>query len=493
MKVLMLGWEFPPHISGGLGTACHGLVGGLTRQGVEVCFVVPRAYGDEAEGPTEILGCNRTPFRTRRLRSRKAVPGDPMRAGGPATETLSEGEEEASGESGEEGGPSSDKRIEVDSILRPYMDERSYRRALEAWRAMGKGDSLPLVDPIEAERATSAFRGILSRLAPGGGYGWIVEVFEASHYLEFSGRYGPDLLGEVARYAIAVARIAEEREFDVIHAHDWMTYPAGLLAAEVTGKPLVVHMHATEFDRSGENVNERIREIESLGLHGADLVIPVSHYTASILRRRYGVPAEKIRVVHNAVTHKEQQDITGWRKVIPEPIVLFLGRVTFQKGPDYFLEAAAKVVSIRPEVKFVMAGSGDMLPPMVERSARLGLARNVHFTGFLRGKDVERMYAMADLYVMPSVSEPFGISPLEAMALDVPVLVSRQSGVSEVLRNALKTDFWDVDDIANKILALLTYGPLRRQLVEEGREEIRRIHWDTPASKVGKVYEELVG
>jgi glycogen(starch) synthase len=181
-----------------------------------------------------------------------------------------------------------------------------------------------------------------------------------------------------------------------------------------------------------------------------------------------------------------------WTKAIPEPIVLFLGRVTFQKGPDYFIDAAARVARLRPDVKFVMSGSGDMLPAMIERAARQGIARNVHFTGFLRGKDVERMYAMADLYVMPSVSEPFGISPLEAMALDVPVIVSHQSGVSEILVNALKFDFWDVEDLANKILALLERRPLREQLVDEGRDEVRRMRWEARAELVRNVYRELV-
>ncbi|HUR29101.1 MAG TPA: glycosyltransferase family 4 protein, partial [Planctomycetota bacterium] len=214
--------------------------------------------------------------------------------------------------------------------------------------------------------------------------------------------------------------------------------------------------------------------------------------TAKMLRTRYRVDRSRLRVVHNAVTHKEQAAVVHAEKAIPEPIVLFLGRVTFQKGPDYFLEAAARVVRIEPKVKFVISGSGDMLPRMIERAARLGLARHVHFTGFLRGTDVERMYALADIYVMPSVSEPFGISPLEAMALDVPVIVSRQSGVAEVLTNALKVDFWDVQEMANKIIALLRYPALGDQLSNEGREEVRRLRWDERARAVIEVYKEVV-
>lgn len=310
--------------------------------------------------------------------------------------------------------------------------------------------------------------------------------------LEFSGAYGENLMEEVGRYALAVEEIAKRREFDVIHAHDWMSVPAGLAAARASKKPLVVHVHACEHDRSGDRPNMQVKDVEQLGLDGADLVVCVSHYTASQLEKHYKVDPKKLRVVHNALTQKEQEERVKAKKAIPEPIVLFLGRVTFQKGPDYFLEAASRVIRVRPDVKFVMSGSGDMLPVMIERCARMGLARNVHFTGFLKGEEVERMYAMADIYVMPSVSEPFGISPLEAMALDTPVILSRQSGVSEVLFNALKVDFWDVQDMANKILALLQYPALSRQLTEEGRDEVRALRWEFPAGLVRDAYRELV-
>jgi glycosyltransferase involved in cell wall biosynthesis len=312
--------------------------------------------------------------------------------------------------------------------------------------------------------------------------------------LEFSGVYGANLMDEVARYAFAVETIAAGRtDFDVIHAHDWMSFPAGLAAARASGKPLVIHVHACEKDRSGDHPNTRVQEIEQLGLDGADRVMCVSHYTAGQLRRHYKVDEKKLRIVHNALTQKEQVERVKATKKIDAPIVLFLGRVTFQKGPDYFLEAASRVVRVRPEVKFVIAGSGDMLSAMIERVASMGLARNVHFTGFLTGEDVERMYAMADVYVMPSVSEPFGIAPLEAMALDTPVILSRQSGVSEVLRSALKVDFWDVADIANKILAVLAYPALTAELREEGREEVRAMRWERPAGLVRDAYVELVG
>ncbi|MBI5432813.1 MAG: glycosyltransferase family 4 protein [Planctomycetes bacterium] len=387
--------------------------------------------------------------------------------------------------------------LEVESTLRPYLGETGYLQYLTEVTGLSSGELVRRFEaaPEEARRAVQELQAAL--FEPGVASASvdtsrIEAVLAREEKLSFSGFYGPDLMAEVARYALVVGEVARHEPFDVVHAHDWMTYPAGIVAARISGKPLVVHMHACEYDRSGEHVNERVRALEQLGLGAADRVICVSHYTANTLRTRYQVDPDRLRVVHNAVTHKDQVEGWHWEKHMPEPIVLFLGRVTFQKGPDYFLEAAARVVKVEPRVKFVMSGSGDMLPKMIERSARLGLARHIHFTGFLKGDDVERMYAMADIYVMPSVSEPFGISPLEAMALDVPVILSRQSGVSEILRNALKVDFWDVQDMANKILALIRYPSLARQLTEEGRDELSTFRWDVRGKLVREVYEEVV-
>jgi glycosyltransferase involved in cell wall biosynthesis len=296
---------------------------------------------------------------------------------------------------------------------------------------------------------------------------------------------------EVERYAKVVEQLARTETFDVVHAHDWMTYPAAIRAARASGKPFVAHVHACEYDRSGDHPNAAIVELERAGLAAADRVVCVSHFTAGIVRRRYGVDPAKLRVVHNAVTRREQRE--GWHVERPAggPVVLFLGRVTFQKGPVYFLEAAARVVRVLPDVRFVMSGSGDMLPAMVERAAAMGLARHVRFTGFLAGADVERMFAMADLYVMPSVSEPFGISPLEAMAQDVPVIVSRQSGVAEVLASALKVDFWDVADLADKIVAVLRRPALRQMLASEGRREVDGMRWEARAELLRRLYDEV--
>jgi glycosyltransferase involved in cell wall biosynthesis len=477
MKVLMLGWEFPPHISGGLGTACFGLTKGLAHNGVQVTFVVPKLYGDEDARALDLVSAEsiRVP--------RGAVPRD-VEAQPLAALERDSGAAAPSGSLPELPEMYSHLRelLVVASPLRPYLDEHTFRRLVT------------LESRVRAGRARSGHQAA-------SGAGTSATAIETPPEIErepdsvcfsFSGHYGPDLFSEVARYALAVAELARERDFDVIHAHDWMTYPAGLLAKATSGKPCVLHLHACEYDRSGEDVNVRIRDIEQAGFDGADRIVTVSHYMSGVARRRYRIDKSRVRVVHNAVTHAEQADRLHVTKTIGEKIVLFLGRVTFQKGPDYFIDAARLVVNVEPRVKFVVSGSGDMLPSIVERVARLGLSRHVHFTGFLRGRDVERMYALADLYVMPSVSEPFGISPLEAMSLDTPVIVSRQSGVAEILRNALRVDFWDVRGMANKILACLRREGLVRQLVEEGREEVRLLRWEQQGRHMLEIYKELV-
>lgn len=429
----MLGWEFPPHISGGLGTACLGITRGLAHHGVDVTLVLPRAFGDEPTDSARILGCA------------PGADGDPP---GEAPDGLL-------------------RILGVDSALSPYLDEATYRA-----RLLGLSKRAP-PRPGHAPGSDAARRVTLATRAPALG-----------------GLYGPNLLAEVARYAEVVRALSTREEFDVIHAHDWMTYPAGAAAAKASGRPLVAHVHASEFDRCGEHGNPAIVDLERRGLAAADRVVCVSHYTADVVARRYRVPRHKIRVVHNAILPGEAPAARPARRAIDDPVVLFLGRVTYQKGPAYFLEAAARVVKALPRARFVIAGAGDLLPSIVERTAALGLARHVRFTGFLAGADVERMYRAADVYVMPSVSEPFGIAPLEAMALDVPVIVTRRSGVAEVLRSALKVDFGDVADLADKIVAVLTRPALRASLVAEGRRELAEMRWERRAERLIDVYNE---
>jgi glycogen(starch) synthase len=302
------------------------------------------------------------------------------------------------------------------------------------------------------------------------------------------------MYSEAHRYAVIAAELAKDEEFDVIHAHDWMTYPAGIAVAAISGKPLVVHVHSTEFDRSGEHVNQMIYDIERKGMHAADKVIAVSNYTRNIIINRYGVSGDKVEVVYNGIEYNGNDSITFGQTKIGrnEKIVLFLGRITMQKGPEYFLMAAKKVLEVMDDVKFVMAGSGDLMQHAVEMAAGLGIGHKVLFTGFLHGEDVERIYRMADLFVMPSVSEPFGLVPLEALANDIPVIISRQSGVSEILNHVLKVDFWDINEMANKIIAVLKYPPLGATLRDNGRYEAGKLRWQDAAQKCAQIYEELL-
>lgn len=424
MRVLMFGWEFPPHISGGLGTACHELTRALVHRGVRVSLVLPRAEPSEHRTHVKLLDAG----------SVQAPHGD--RGAHKFLRHLT--------------------RHAVDSLLRPYLTEPQYAQVL-----------------AEAERrATSpspALGGFLRAPSP----------------------YAGDLMAEVARYSDVAEVLAQRETFDVIHAHDWMTFPAAIRARETSGKPLIVHVHALEPDRSGVNMNPGVFQIEKMGVTEADHVVAVSHYTRGILVEQYGVPPQKISVVHNAVSKRAARVTYHLRQKKHGRIVLFLGRITFQKGPDYFVEAAARVLAELPDVTFVMAGVGDMLPRMVERVGQLRIGRRFHFTGFLHGHEVERMYAMSDLYVMPSVSEPFGISPLEAMLYDVPVIVSSHAGVAEVLTHALKVDFWNVADIANKIIAVLKHPALSRELLRNGRRQLRAIRWDTAAERLAEIYSRL--
>ena len=426
----MFGWEFPPHIAGGLGTACYGMTRGLARNGVEVVFVMPRAYGDEDQRFVRVV--NASDVETIGTRDHKF------------SEELLE----------------KVSFIHIDSNMLPYISPEEYAAYHDEFVRSGRTHE------------------------------W-TDVWKQRY--TFSGKYGANLMEEVARYAMVAAQVAKDLEgqFDVIHAHDWLTYFAGIAAKRVSGKPLVVHMHATEFDRSGENINRRVYAIEKAGMQAADRVIAVSELTRRIVIGKYGIPAEKVVTVHNAVRFGESEDAVPERAV-KDKVVTFLGRITYQKGPDYFVEAAAKVLQRVPDVRFVMAGSGDLMNHVVRRVAQLGIADRFHFTGFLKGGEVQRMFRLSDVYVMPSVSEPFGISPLEAMRSGVPVIISRQSGVAEVLDYAIKVNYWDVDALADAIYGLLTYPALGRMFASKGLEEVTGLKWTNAAAKIKTVYETVV-
>ena len=428
MKVLMFGWEFPPHIAGGLGTACEGIVKGLAYNGVETLFVMPSASGDEDQSATTIINASDV-----------------------AVDTVSSSVDEFLDKV---------KFIHIDSNLVPYVNPDEFETIVEQ----------------ERKRQVKDFK-----------------VQYGMKY-KFSGKYGTNLMEEVARYAMVGGTIALQHkdEFDVIHAHDWLTYLAGIAAKELTGKPLVVHVHATSYDRGDEkHIDTRVLDIETRGMLAADRVVTVSDLTRNIVVNKYHIDPAKVVTVHNAVDFSGRSEMKVERGV-QDKVVTFLGRITFQKGPEYFIEAAAKVLKRCPGVRFVMAGSGDMMNRCIKHVARLGISDRFHFTGFLRGMDVQKMFALSDVYIMPSVSEPFGISPLEAMRTSVPSVISKQSGAAEILDYAFKVDFWDVDALADDIYALLQYPALSRFAASRGFDEVNALKWNGATAKLKAVYESLV-
>jgi glycosyltransferase involved in cell wall biosynthesis len=301
--------------------------------------------------------------------------------------------------------------------------------------------------------------------------------------------YGRDIYEETYRFSQIAKLIALSEEFDIIHCHDWMTYQAGIEAKNVSGKPLVVHIHNTVFDRGGDNGNQYEYDIEKKGFEAADRIIAVSNFIKNKLLTRYGIDEKKIAVVYNGVEVKGEP----LAKISEsEKVVLFYGRLTLQKGPDYFVEAAKKISDFDPNVRFIIAGTGDMEARLISRVAELGLGKKVLFTGFINQNEIPKIFQLADVFVMPSVSEPFGIIPLEAVYNNVPTIISKQSGVSEVLKNALKIDFWDIDEMASKIISLINYRALHHELKTHGAVEIKAFNWDTPAEKCVNVYNELL-
>jgi glycosyltransferase involved in cell wall biosynthesis len=302
--------------------------------------------------------------------------------------------------------------------------------------------------------------------------------------------YGGDLLARVDAFAQRCADLVAARGIrpDVIHAHDWTTFRAGVELRRRLGRPLIVHVHITEYDKSGGDwADPAVFALEREGMREADLVIAVSERVKRFCVERYAVPPERVRVVYNAV---EAGPAPAVIPRVPEPMVLFLGRVTRQKGPEYFVEAARRVLDALPEATFVMAGTGDQLPGLIERAAELGLSRKLLFAGFVDREQAAALYARADVFVMPSASEPFGIVALEAMERGVPVIVSRQSGVSELIRHALKVDFWNVDELAAAIVAALRYPVLSGELRRRASSEVRRITWDAVAGRIAELYRE---
>ncbi len=481
MRVFMLGWEFPPYITGGLGTACYGLTRAMDARGMAITFVMPGATDPNASAHVDLL-------------SPQTVEPTPSMPGAEITST--------GGTASAADGPADPDRPQPTTPAAPTPEAASFsddvefvhlpvqlRQPYECAEAdvpvaeIGRASAAPQVE-------AAADNGPAIRPPNAAGEPDEGDPGTPSSPPDTKTDYSGDVMTEVRRFASFAGSAARTRDFDVVHAHDWMTYPAGLEVARRSGRPLVVHVHSTEFDRSGEQVNQQIYDIERRGMHGAMRVVTVSRLTRNIVIRRYGVNPDKVTVVYNGVAI--DPIAAGVRPIgRREKIVLYFGRITRQKGPEYFIRAAARVLEVEPDVRFIVAGSGDLYRRCIELAAELGIGQHFLFTGFLRGPDIDKVFAMADLFVMPSVSEPFGIAPLEAMGHDLPVLISKSSGASEVLTHALKCDFWDTEAMADKIVAVLRHPPLGQTLRRHGVIDIRRLTWADAAARCEQVYEEV--
>ena len=418
MKALMFGWEFPPHILGGLGTASYGLTRGMALQpDMDITFVIPKPWGDEDQSFLKIVGACNTPIVWR----------------------------------------------DVDyNYVKNRLGEK-----------MSPEEYYKLRDNIYSD---FSYRGV-----------------NDLGCIEFSGRYPDNLLEEINNYSIVAGVIARAESFDVIHAHDWLTYPAGIHAKQISGKPMVIHVHATDYDRSRGNVNPEVYAIEKNGMDFADHIITVSNLTRNTVIEKYHQDPSKVTTVHNAVEPLSQDIVSIQdKRGVKDKVVTFLGRITMQKGPEYFVEAAAKVLEKADNVRFVMAGSGDMMDQMIRLAASRNISDRFHFTGFMKGKQVYEVLKSSDVYVMPSVSEPFGISPLEAMQCVVPSIISKQSGCAEILDYAVKVDYWDIEAMADAIYGIITYPAMYQFLKEEGKREVDNIKWEYAGQKVRRIYDQVM-
>ena len=417
MKALMFGWEFPPHILGGLGTASYGLTKGMWECGdMDITFVIPKPFGDEEKHFANIIGMSQVPIVWRDVNYDYVLD-------------------------------------RIGNVMNPDLYYRLRDHIYADFNYMRTNDL---------------------------------------GCIEFSGRYPDNLVEEINNYSICAGVIARTIDFDIIHSHDWLTSPAGIHAKQVSGKPLVIHVHATEFDRSRGKPNPTVFGIEKDGMNHADHIICVSNLTRDTVINNYGIDPAKVTTVHNAVTPLTPEQLNVPEHKSKEKVVTFLGRITMQKGPEYFVEAAAKVLKNNHNVRFVMAGSGDMMDKMILLAAERGIADRFHFPGFQRGSQVYEMLKASDVYIMPSVSEPFGISPLEAMQMGVPSIISKQSGCAEILTNVIKTDYWDIDAMADAINSIVTYPAMYQQLREDGLAEVNQITWDKAGRKVIDIYNKVL-
>ena len=419
MKALMFGWEFPPHILGGLGTASFGLTRGMAMQpDMDITFCIPKPWGDEDQSFLKIVGVNHVPVVWKDL--------DPN-----------------------------------------YVEKQMAKAGMNAEQYFRYRDHI---------YADFSYRHV-----------------DDLGCMEFSGRYPDNLLEEINNYSIVAGVIARAEQYDIMHAHDWLTYPAGIHAKNVSGKPLVIHVHATDYDRSRGNVNPDVYAIEKNGMDNADHIITVSNLTRQTVIEKYHQDPAKVTTVHNAVEPLSPEILAIQdKKGVKDKVITFLGRITMQKGPEYFVEAAAKVLAKAPHARFVMAGSGDMMNQMIRLAAARHISDRFHFTGFMKGKQVYEVLKASDVYVMPSVSEPFGISPLEAMQCGVPSIISKQSGCAEILDYAVKVDYWDIEALADAMYSIITYPAMHEFLKVEGKKEVDNIKWEYAGQKVRRIYDMVI-
>lgn len=442
MKVLMYGWEFPPRISGGLGVACYSIVKALAEKHVNVTVVLPETVENTLNENVNIIGCEE--FYSSEINTdcwQKLFNFDIA-------------------------------RVNFKTILHPYITEQEYINTIN--NSCCKKSAKDTVRNISRKAASSA------------------QENRTNSTVQLSGKYGTNLFIEVLQYATLAGSMAETVEHDVIHVHDWLTVLAGVVAKQHSHRPLIFHVHALEYDRSGDNVDTRIFAIEKYGMEQADKIVAVSEYTKNVIVAKYGISPNKIEVIYNATDVPEDVSLKP-QKHHHYKMVLFLGRMAHQKGPHHFVSVAKKILKRRKDIHFVIAGTGGLLPELILRVAKLRLGKYIHFTGFLDKKRVEKLFRLADVYVMPSVSEPFGISCLEALSHDVPVVISKQSGAAEVLNHVFKVDFWDIDEMANKIIAILDHAPLKTESLKHAAHEVKHLTWEKAATSIIKLYHKLIG
>ncbi|MCE3225904.1 MAG: glycosyl transferase group 1 [Bacteroidetes bacterium] len=415
-KVLMLGWEFPPIINGGLGVACHDLSSAMSEM-ANITMIVPKTSPDFKMRNMNLVGINNI---------------DP-------------------------------------AFFNSFPS--NYRKPFPFGLHMVSSD----INPYYSETSTFGIEGAHS----------FVNSKGQLNGFSIDSLYGGDVIGKVMHYAEITSQLAKNIDFDVIHAHDWMTMIAGMKIKEETGKPLVMHIHSLEVDRSGPENKGWVYQLEKTGMESADLLVPVSNFTANIITKYYGISKNKIQVVHNgSVPVKTFKS----KRPFKEKTVLFVGRLTRQKGPEKFLDIAARVLEKDPDVRFVMAGVGDYFRPVLEKSSYKSIGNRFHLTGFLNQEKLHYLFSVSDVYCMPSVSEPFGLSAIEAAQFGIPCVISKQSGVAEVLNGSLMFDFWDDNKAAGHILNLLHDKTLRKKVVEDASINLQNISWKISAEKIMNAY-----